>query len=633
MESVTRSAVTRKLAAILIADVVGFSRHMERDDAGTFARLREIRERIVDPKIAQCGGRMVKTAGDGMVLEFSSADAALHCAIDVQRAMHADNQSKLSDQRIEFRIGINIGDIIVDGTDIAGDGVNVASRLEALAEPGGICVSSAVREQVHGSLDVGFTDIGEQQVKNIMRPLRVYQVILGGDATPAVGVGRSLRSPAKPRRGWWGVGAALALAVVVVAAWPLATLLRPPVTSPDVPPPLSLAILPFTPASDSTADRQYAEQLTNDLTTGVSRDLWTTVAPSSLASAFTGKTIDLPSVARQLNVRYIAEGELRHLGEKLAVTARLTDTKTLKQSWSARLEYEPATLAARPETVQLQLARRLSREIRGAEIRRVATDPTAPGALNMVLRGYAAWYADTTVNGPREGRKRFEEALRLDPNSVRALSALSDAYEGELEYGPSPDHKLFEQKMDALTGRAVAIDPNDAEAWYQRSAALSWLGRWDEALSASERAETILPWGQGTLLWRSWIMISTGRPAEALTIVQRAVAIDPPATGWGQLMTCKSLFYLGRYDDAVIACEKSAGLNNSWIDEVYLTAAYAQKGDLNKAKIARDELLKLQPGYTVERYRETWYSGTPAFFDLVDRHLAAGLRKTGIPEK
>jgi tetratricopeptide (TPR) repeat protein len=357
------------------------------------------------------------------------------------------------------------------------------------------------------------------------------------------------------------------------------------------------------------------------------------VAPSSLASAFTGKTIDLPSVARQLNVRYIAEGELRHLGEMLAVTARLTDTKTLKQSWSARLEYEPATLAVTPETVPLQLARRLSREVRDAEIRRAATDPTAPGSLNMVLRGYAALYADTTVNGPREARKRFEEALRLDPNSVRALSALSDGYESELEYGPSPDHKLFEQQMDRLTGRAVGIDPNDAEAWYQRSAALSWLGRWDEALSASERAETILPWGQGTLLWRSWIMISTGRPAEALAVVQRAVAVDPPATGWGQLMTCKSLFYLGRYDEAVTACEKSAGLNNSWIDEVYLTAAYAQKGDLSKAKIARDELLKLQPGYTIERYRQTWYSGTPAFFDLVDKHLAAGLRKAGIPDK
>ena len=178
-----RSAVTRKLAAILIADVVGFSRHMERDEAGAFARLQGIRERIIDPKIAEHGGRVVKTAGDGMLLEFGSADAALRCAIDVQRAMNADNQSKPSDERIDFRIGINLGDIIVDGTDIAGDGVNVAARLEALAEPGGICVSAAVREQVHGSLDVGFDDIGEQQVKNIARPIRVFRVTLESNAS------------------------------------------------------------------------------------------------------------------------------------------------------------------------------------------------------------------------------------------------------------------------------------------------------------------------------------------------------------------------------------------------------------------------------------------------------------------
>ena len=630
METVRRSAVTRKLAAILIADVVGFSRHMERDDAGTFARLREIRERIVDPKIAEYSGRVVKTAGDGMLLEFSSADAALHCAIDVQRAMHADNQSKPSDQRIEFRIGINIGDIIVDGTDIAGDGVNVASRLEALAEPGGICVSSAVREQVHGSLDVGFTDIGEQQVKNIMRPLRVYQVMLGGAGAHAAD--RSLPSRVSLRRRWWAIGAVLGLAGIV-AAWFLLPMIKSSPMPADSPPPLSIAILPFAPASDSIADRQYAEQLTGDLTTNVSRNRSFTVAPSSLASAFTGKTIDLPSVGRQLNVRYIAEGEIRHAGDKVFVTVRLTDTKTRKQAWSDRREYEPATLDAKPDIVPVQLTRRLSNALRGAEIQRAASDTATPGPLDLVLRGYAVWNAETTVSGPREARKRFESALQLNPNYVPALIALADSYSEELQFGPNPDRRLFEQKMDTLTGRAVSIDPSDAEAWQSRAAALGWLGRWDEAVSASERAETIYPWGAGILSWRSWIMISTGRPADALALAQRAAAIDPPGGGFPQLMTCKGYLYLGRYEDAVKACEKSAGLNNSWIDQIYLTAAYAQNGDLSKAKIARDELLKLQPGYTIDRYRQTWYSGTPEFFDLVEKHLAAGLRKTGIPEK
>jgi tetratricopeptide (TPR) repeat protein len=253
--------------------------------------------------------------------------------------------------------------------------------------------------------------------------------------------------------------------------------------------------------------------------------------------------------------------------------------------------------------------------------------------LDLVLRGYAAWRAELGVNAPREARKRFEAALRLDPTYVPALNAAADSYEDELEFGPNPEHRLFEEKMDMLTGRAVGIDPNNGLAWFSRSKALSWLGRWDEAQSASERAEVLLPWGMGILIWRSWIMISTGRAAEGLALAQRAAAIDPPGGGFPHLMTCKSYLFLGQYEDAVAACEKSAGLNNSWIDQVYLTAAYAQKGDLGKAKITRDELLKLQPGYTIERYRQTWYSGTPVFFDVVEKHLATGLRKAGIPEQ
>src|SRR6202521_5989621 len=190
--------ITRRLAAICVAAVVGFSRHMERDDAGTLARLREIREQLIDPKISAYGGHVVKTAGDGMLIEFSSADAALRCAVDVQRAMAARNESLTADERIEFRIGINLGDIIIDGNDIAGDGVNVAARLEALAEPGGICVSGSVRDQVHGNIDVGFDDIGEQQVKNIMRSIRVFAVALNPEAlrSPAVARPAAMRSPA-----------------------------------------------------------------------------------------------------------------------------------------------------------------------------------------------------------------------------------------------------------------------------------------------------------------------------------------------------------------------------------------------------------------------------------------------------
>jgi len=624
----------RRLAAIVSADVAGYSRLMGVDDSGTLAALKAHRRELIDPKIAEYGGRIVKTTGDGLLLEFPSVVDAVRCAVDVQRGMAERNADLPPEQRIDLRIGINVGDIIIDGEDIHGDGVNVAARLQALAEPGGICASRVVRDQVLDKLSFTFEDLGAQQVKNIVRPVEVYRVDLGSAETQTPTGGRRHWQRLTRALGWpWLAAGVLALGLAGIAVWLLLPLLKPSPASADSPPPLSLAILPFAAASDSAADKQYAEQLTSDLTTNVSRNRSATVSPSSLASAFTGKTIDLPSVGRQLNVRYIAEGEIRHAGDKVFVTVRLTDTKTRKQAWSDRREYELAALAAKPDTVQLQLTRRLNNALLNVEIQRAASDTATAGPLDLVLRGYAVWYAETTVSGPREARKRFEAALQLSPNYVPALIALANSYSEELYFGPNPDSRLFEQKMDTLTGRAVSIDPSDAEAWQSRAAALGWLGRWDEAVSASERAETIYPWGAGILSWRSWIMISTGRPAEALALAQRAAAIDPPGGGFPQLMTCKGYLYLGRYEEAVKACEKSAGLNNSWIDQVYLTAAYAQNGDLNKAKIAKDELLKLQPGYTIDRYRQTWYSGTPAFFELVEKHLAAGLRKAGIPEK
>jgi Adenylate cyclase, family 3 (some proteins contain HAMP domain) len=631
---VNRGVVTRRLAAILIADVVGFSRHMERDDAGTLAKLREVRERLIDPKIAEYGGHVVKTAGDGMLLEFGSADAALRCAIDVQRAMAADNQSRPPDERLEFRMGINLGDIIVDGTDIAGDGVNVAARLEGLAQAGGICISSAVREQVHGGVDIRFDDIGEQQVKNIMRPIRVYQVMLGGDA-PDVGAHPHEPLRASPRRikPWQKFAlAALAALVALPVLWLVVGRSKPVTSAADSPPALSVAILPFAPASDSGADRQFAEEVTSDVAAGMGRRHDVTVRAARIESSAKAKSIDMPAAGHELNVRYFADGELRRPGNKVALAARLTDASSRKQVWSDRFEFEASALAANPDTLQLQVTRRLRRALLGAEIKRVAGDSAATRPMDVVLRGFAIWNSEVDVKGPRAARKYFEDALRLEPDFVPALCGLSDSYESELEFGPNAEHALFEQKMDALTGRAVNIDFNDAAAWFSRAAALSWLGRWDEALAATERAESLDPSMIDPLLWRSWIMISTGRPIDSLALAQRAAAMDPPGNGWPQLMACKSYLYLGRYDEAVAACEKSAGLNNSWVDQVYLTAAYGQKGDLVKAKIARQELLKLQPNYTIERYRRTWYSGTPAFFDLVERHLAAGLRKAGIPD-
>ena len=424
------NTVTRRLAAILIADVVGFSRHMERDEAGTFARLREVRERVFDPKIAEYGGRVVKTAGDGMLLEFGSADAALRCAIDVQRAMCAD-QSVASDERIEFRIGINLGDIIVDGTDIAGDGVNVASRLEALAEPGGICVSAAVREQVHGSLGVGFDDIGEQQVKNIMRPIRVFRVALDAD-TPETRPHFMSRTQGPARWQRWAGG--LALLVALGAGLWFSPDFRTAVPAPS-PPALSLAILPF---AAPAAEDPFAIGLTQDLTTAMGQWGRATVAAHALVADYKSGAIDIRTLGRSLNVRYIVEGEVRRDTGSTIVTAHLIDAVTGAQTWSDRLRY-PATpgTAGQPEPA-LQLTKRLRAALQVAEQRRAVEHPDSGNSMNLVLRGDAASDSPGGIEGAVSARPLYLQALRLDPDLVPALTGLYGTFDTEVEETAAP---------------------------------------------------------------------------------------------------------------------------------------------------------------------------------------------------
>ena len=332
---------------------------MERDDAGTLARLREIREQLIDPKIRAYGGHVVKTAGDGMLLEFSSADAALRCAVDVQRAMKARNELQAADERIEFRIGMNIGDIIVDGADIAGDGVNVAARLEALAVPGGICVSGSVREQIHGNVDVGFADIGEQQVKNIARPISVFRAAFG-DEVPQ-GDGRRRWQRLTLARGWRWLGAGvLTLGLASIAVWAVLHFWQ---TAPaPTAPPLSVAILPFTAPTGSTADEQIANALTKGLALGLGRNRSVQLAAPSAADTYKGKAIAVRSIGRELNVRYVVAGEVRRVDQKFVVDARLIGAEKETQAWSGRLEFEGEPLAQEQGNAMARLTRRLTRQ-------------------------------------------------------------------------------------------------------------------------------------------------------------------------------------------------------------------------------------------------------------------------------
>ena len=624
-----RGAVTRKLAAILIADVVGFSRHMERDDAGAFARLREIRERVVNPKIAEYDGRIVKTAGDGMLLEFGSADSALRCAIDVQRAMSAYNQSTPLDERIEFRIGINLGDIIVDGTDIAGDGVNVAARLEALAEAGGICVSSSVREQVHGSMDVGFDDIGEQQVKNIMRPIRAYHVILGGGATHA-------RSPTRkfPTRRRWLIAGIAALGALGVGIALTQQFMR--LTVSPAPTPYSIAVLPLSAPSGAPVDEQLADRLTQDLTTALGRWRIAQVASLGLATAYRGKAVDARVAGRELNVRHVVEGEVGRAGDTTVVTLRVVDTATGTQEWSDRMEFEPGLLEAEPMALLARAYAHLRAGINGVERRRAVREPTSASALNLKLRGDAKWNSGSQdLSGVLDARRLYDEALRLDPTFVPALLGRLNTLHWELYENLDADRARFVAEMDLLSRRAVALDDQNPSAWGSRADALGWLGRWDEAFTAHDKAQMLDP---APLVFHledlAWLKYATGRPVETIALTERAIAIDPPGKLEEAMNLCRGNLMLGRYGEAVSACEKAATLDDAtWHNQVLLLAASAQNGDMQKATVAKTELLKRQPRFSIAKDKAARLSDHPDYLKMLEAHYYPGLRKAGIPEQ
>lgn len=626
------TTVTRRLAAIVIADVVGYTRLMERDDTGTYARVRLIRDEVVDPTILSHGGRIVKTAGDGLVAEFTSALAALRAAIQIQRQMAARNATATADERIDYRIGINLGDVMVEGGDIAGDGVNVASRLEALAEPGGICVSSGVREQAHGQLDVEFVDGGEQSVKNIAQPIRVYRVNV-------TGVPRRSDSIASPevrsrKRTLTFAGASLAAVLLAaIGAWSLTAVWRPSVASVAVP--FSVAVLPFGVSSPLPADAEIAERLTRDVTTSLGQWRLMHVASKRLVSGSKETAADARTVGHELGVRHVVEGDVGRVGEKLVVSVRVVDSASGTQSWNDRMEFQPSLLVTEPDALRIRTASRVTTAINAFERRHAVQQPDPTSALNWVLRGNAVWSANaSTLKGAREARAFYEQALRIDPDFVPALTQRSNSLHWELYEDPHANRNAIATEMESLSQKAIAMDALDASAWDARADALGWLARWEEAIAANEKAYSLAPADLNIWDNEAWLKYAMGRPSESLAIARRIIAIDPPGEGADWYYVCRGNLMLGQYKDAVPACETAAALDaRSWQNQLQLLAACAQNGDTARAAVVKVRLLELQPGYTIAVDRARLFSDHPEFVRQVEAHLYPGLRKAGIPEQ
>jgi adenylate cyclase len=527
---------------------------MGADEEGTLAALKAIRRELVDLKIAEHRGRTVKTTGDGLLVEFQSVVDAVRCAVEVQRGMAERNADVPTDKRIDFRVGINLGDIIIDDGDIFGDGVNIAARLEALAEPGGICVSRVVRDQVRDKLAFSFADMGEHNVKNIARPVRAYAVTM--DAAPSA-LPAAARAPTDlPRR---SIGprrvaaiaaglAAVGIGIAIAAWWASpekssTTSVQAPAAasaqnSPSVTdakgtpaasaPLLSIVVVPFANLSNDPEQEYFADAITEDLTTDLSRIADSFVIARSTAFTFKGKSVDVKQIGHDLGVRYVLEGSVRRLGDQVQVNVQLIDTERGVHLWADRFETDLRNLAQAQSEITGRLARTLNLQLVAAAGQRVDQERAAePDARDLVMRGRALFQRPWSIATRQEGLQAFERALAIDPESVEARIGIANNLVLNIldswSTSPAQDAARAEQLLNE------ALERNAGSAWAHFT--MGQLRRWQNRLPESKiELETAIALNRnysGALIQLGVTLIYLGQPEAAIPLVEKAIHLDP----------------------------------------------------------------------------------------------------------
>jgi len=582
----------RRLAAIVSVDVVGYSRLMGSDDSGTLARWKALCRELIEPKVTEYGGRVVNTAGDNQLQEFPSVVDAVRCSVDIQRGMAQRNEGQLADCRFDFRIGVSVGDVIDDGVGIFGDDVNIAARLQALAPPGGICTSKPVRDQVIDKLSFTFENFGAHTVKNITRPIEVYRLDFGA-ALP----------PPRPLR-------------------------------------LALAILPFATAGSDPEVEQLAEELTRGVTSAFANMArMMQVVSRELAASYEGKRVDPRKVGRELDASYLVEGEVRRVDERIEVNVQLIEAASATQLWSQSLEIAQVPATKERAVLVSQLSDGIQNSAKIATMRRFA-GPPAPHAspLELTWHGYSVWNLDNnTMRGALEARKWFDQALRVDPNFIRAMTGRWATLESELDLYAKADRSRILHEMDELSFRAISIDSSDPYSWFNRAATLVRQQRWEAALEANAKAEKHASVTVGWVLsQRAEIMMLMGQPQQAVLLIDRQLAVGPQnqaELGEAMIQRGRAFLALGRYEDAIAALEKGIALADSWFPHLCLVAAYALTSEAARAAAEKAAVLQLRSGTSIADLKKLVWSENPTFVQQTETHLLAGLRKAGFPEE
>jgi len=576
----------RRLAAILASDVVGYSRLMGVNEERTLAQLQAHQRELLEPSISEHRGRIVKTTGDGMLVEFASVVDALRCATEIQRSMTERNAEVPTAERIEFRIGINVGDIMCEGGDIFGDGVNVAARLEALADPGGICVSGRVQEDARGKFDIPFEDAGEQRLKNIAWPVRVYKVRLGGETPTAV----------------------------------------PALSLPDKP---SIAVLPFTNMSGDPEQEYFADGVTEDLITALSRIRWFFVIARNSCFAYKGQSTDIRDVARKLGVAYVLEGSVRKAGNRVRVTAQLIDGGSGNHVWAQRYDRDLEDIFSVQDEITETLAGAIEPELGKAERERARTRrPDDLRAWDLCQRGLWHTYKRTRQD-LADAQHMFRQAIEIDPGLARAYAAAEEAFFFQFVGGYVDTGEAA--KADALrfAEKAVQLDGEDAFNRYALGRALTLVRRHDSAVFELRKAIELNPSFAQAHSALAMALATGGHPEEALPHIELAMRLSPQDPYFGQFLVrrAEACLFSGRVVEAVEAAERSLREPNiQWSRWAILAAAQAHLGRLEEARRSIEALRILRPEIDLAFTRDYW----PIADANALEYLLDGLRKAGM---
>jgi adenylate cyclase len=627
----------RKLTAVFSADVFGYSRLMGEDEAGTVKTLETYRQ-VMFTLIKQHRGRVVDSPGDNILAEFASVVDAVQCGVAIQKELQARNVDLPENRKMLFRIGINLGDVIEEGERIYGDGVNIAARLETLADPGGICVSKAAFDHIESKLPLGYEYLGEQTVKNIAKPVGAYRVMMEPRVTMKAQAKEGERSKAQGvRRNPIVLGALGAIVVLAIAAgvWQFALRPSPPRVEPaskermalPLPDKPSIAVLPFVNMSGDPQQEYFSDGLTEEIITALSKTPKLFVIARNSSSVYKGKAVNVQQVSRELGVKYVMEGSVRRSGNQLRITAQLIDATTGSHLWAERYDRELKDIFATQDEITMKILTSLQVSLTEGEAARMQAKGT--NNLDAYLLFLQGWRETGSMNKDSNflGRQMAEKAIALDPKYAMAYNLLATTYMNEVLLGLSEDPRLSLKRAMELTQKAIALD--NSLAWPH--ALLGWIYtlmlQHDKGIAECEQAVNLEPNSAISYFYLSLALKYAGRPKEAITMAKEAIRLNPIPPGFYYQNITHLYCLTGQYEEAIKVGKEATRVEpNNFTVRAFLTVAYSLHGRQEEARIEAAEVLRINPKFRVEHWAKTI-----PFKNEADRELTIGaLRKAGL---